>query len=140
MIGHWLIAPHMSQAFIDNRGTFLFTVLFTTVAWLVVTYMTQPENDATLEHFFRKVRPGGAWGKFRELETGHKQQALLPLVMCWVGGIVMTYSILFSSGKLLFGDWTAAGIWAGVALAGFLVLRHFLSKASILDNSDETTG
>ena len=39
--------------------TMLITVGVTTVVWLGVTFATQPESDATLERFYRRVRPGG---------------------------------------------------------------------------------
>ena len=39
--------------------TMLITVGVTTVVWLSVTLLTPPESEATLERFYRRVRPGG---------------------------------------------------------------------------------
>src|SRR4051812_22758692 len=39
--------------------TMLITVGITTVVWLTVTLLTPPETEATLERFYRRVRPGG---------------------------------------------------------------------------------
>lgn len=137
VIGHYALEPAMGQGFADNKGPFLFTVLFTTVVWLAVTMLTKPESDATLHHFYRKVRPGGWW---KPVQTAVNLQAeggaLLPLTMCWIGGIAMTYSVLFATGKLLFGNYTEAGIWLAIALAGFLLLRTFLSKSNILETRE----
>lgn len=136
-IGHFLLAPSMPEAFVANKGTFLFTVAFTTVAWLAVTFLTAPESNETLQNFYRKVRPGGRWEPVRAGSGITEAPAqVFPLVMCWLGGIAMTYSILFASGKALFGEWTEAGIWSAVAIAGFLILRHFLARASILDSTE----
>ena len=44
----------------DYALTMLITVGVTTVVWLAVTFLTPPESEATLERFYRRVRPGGA--------------------------------------------------------------------------------
>ncbi|MGH7525843.1 MAG: sodium:solute symporter family protein, partial [Gemmatimonadales bacterium] len=45
----------------------LITVLVTTLVWLSVTLLTSPESDATLDRFYRQVRPGGAgWRRVAE--------------------------------------------------------------------------
>jgi Na+/proline symporter len=51
----------------DYALTMLITVAVTTVVWLSVTLLTPPESDATLERFYRRVRPGGAgWRRVSE--------------------------------------------------------------------------
>ena len=51
----------------DYALTMLITVAVTTVVWLSVTFLTPPESDATLERFYRRVRPGGAgWRRVSE--------------------------------------------------------------------------
>ena len=37
----------------------LIGVAVTTPAWLLVTYLTPPDNDETLRRFYRLVHPGG---------------------------------------------------------------------------------
>ena len=43
----------------DFAYIMLVTVGVTTFAWLAVTWMTRPEPDATLQAFYRRVRPQG---------------------------------------------------------------------------------
>ncbi len=66
-----MIAPFIPTAICAYLGiefptAFLATVLFTTVSWLTVTFLTTPTEDKTLQHFFNKVRPDGAWANFAE--------------------------------------------------------------------------
>ena len=49
----------------SNKGLFPdwleypFVVLFTSIIWLSVTYMTRPESDEVLRKFYKKTQPGG---------------------------------------------------------------------------------
>jgi len=114
----------------DNKGPFLFTVLFTTVAWLATTYLTPSTNRKKLLDFYNRVRPGGFW-KPIAAEAGQGSN-WLALVMAWVGGILMVYAVLFGTGKLLFLEWTMALFWFGLALVGFIMLRWGVNRAKIL--------
>lgn len=65
-----------------------------TVSWLVVTYLTKPDDKATLENFIRTVRPGGFWpgskmkrnffnkGKFLLLVL-YSIVLVLPFIIIW---------------------------------------------------------
>jgi SSS family solute:Na+ symporter len=65
---------------LDNLGqptyaiTMLITVLVTTVVWLAVTFATAPESDATLERFYRQVRPGGPGWKSVSTRLGLRRR------------------------------------------------------------------
>ena len=43
----------------DYAKAMLITTAVATTVWLAVTLLTQPESDAVLERFYRRVRPGG---------------------------------------------------------------------------------
>jgi SSS family solute:Na+ symporter len=75
---------------------FLFTVGFSTICWLIATFVTVPTDEKTLQHFYNKVKPDGGWSKFRKPED--PKTKLAPLFICWISSIVMVYSILFSIG------------------------------------------
>src|ERR1700759_771750 len=48
---------------VDFAYIILMTVAVPPVTWLLVTYVTAPESDATLDNFYRRVRPSPAgWG------------------------------------------------------------------------------
>ncbi len=84
----------------------LITVGITTVVWLVTTFMTQPESEATLISFYRRTRPGGGgWkpiaAKAPEVKAdSHMGRDLLD----WAVGIMLIYSALFGTGKIILGE------------------------------------
>lgn len=45
---------------------FIVTIVTSTVGTVLGTYLTAPTDDSTLLEFYRKTRPFGAWGRFRE--------------------------------------------------------------------------
>src|SRR5207302_1017476 len=48
---------------LDFARIVLVTVAVTTVVWLVVTFLTRPESDTTLDAFYRRTRPSRTgWG------------------------------------------------------------------------------
>ena len=100
--------------------TMLTTVAITTATWLVATFATAPEPEATLLSFYRRVRPAGpGWATVaaRAGAAGVRQEdALVPAFVNWLLGIVVVYSTLFAIGELLFANALAAvtlGIVAG---------------------------
>ncbi|MEQ8908009.1 MAG: sodium:solute symporter family protein [Vicingaceae bacterium] len=110
---------------------FLFTVGFSTVLWLLVTFLTKPTNQATLQHFYQKVKPDGYWGKYRD--EGLNKSSLKPLFICWFSSIVMVYASLFMIGDLIFQNYTKAGVESVIVLISFVLLRIQLKKTRIFD-------
>jgi Na+/proline symporter len=134
------LAPFAAYAFSkfvlhwEFPNSFFVTVGFTTAAWLVVTYATKPSSQATLQNFYTKVRPEGAWGPVAQsLNIERPPSQVLNLVVCWLSAVSMTYSTLFFTGKVIFGNWQQAGIWGGVAVVSFLILKSFMGKTKILE-------
>lgn len=132
------IAPFIAYAVskwvfeLEFPNSFFVTVGFTTVTWLVVTFITKPSTNDVLINFYHKVRPDGAWEPVRQLAGGEAFKSNVPnLIVCWLSAIAFTYSILFLTGKLIFMEWNDALIWAGVALVSFFVLRSFVLKTRI---------
>ena len=113
-----------------NKITFFITVLFTTVTWLSVTYLTKPEEESVLRNFYNKVRPMGNWGSFTLQENKGKPGFL---VACWLSSIIMIYSTLFFIGKLIFKEWNEAMIYCGIVIISFLVLRYSSMKTKVLE-------
>ncbi len=123
---------------IEFPESFLITVVFTTIAWLAVTFMTAPSKQDTLQRFYNRVKPDGAWEPFKtEEDKANRAGNLWNLLICWLSAITLTYGILFLLGKLILKEWTTAGILAVIVAVSFLVLRHFVGKTNIFD-ADET--
>jgi len=114
--------------------SFLLTVGFSTVVWLVVTFITPPESETTLANFYERVRPDGVWGAVRERMGIPKGKSQLPqLALCWIGAIVMIYAVLFFIGDLIFQNWESAIMWAIVGVIGLGTLLFFMRKTDIWD-------
>jgi len=111
----------------------LLGVAITTVGWIVVTYLTRPTASATLQHFYRLIRPhhtgwkpvvqaGIAEGR---IEKSQVSTGRLPLeIAAMFAAIFMVYAALGATGLWLYGR-VGEALWlTGVAaLAGVVVYR-----------------
>lgn len=132
IIGHYFLIDLFGASFIENRGPFMFTVLFTTVAWLTTTFLTKPSEHQTLLSFYNLVRPDGNWKPFK---TGKKDNSnLFKLFVCWISSISLTYSLLFFTGKLILLEYTQSLMFFISAVISFIILRYFLIRTNIFNN------
>ncbi len=127
LIANYLLPLWLPEEFFAQNGTFIFTVVFTTVVWLIATYSTPPTDADTLQSFYKKVKPGGWWKPVR----GTKDQPVKVsyLFVCWLSGVAMVYSALFLIGYLIFQNWTPFTIWSGVFILSFIILRWGMNRA-----------
>ncbi len=133
-ISSQFLEDKFGAAFIDNNGTFYITVGFTTIAWLTITVLTQPENKEHLIRFFQLVKPEGLWNPIRVAAREEKKKSQLGnLTACWLSAITFVYSLLFFTGKIIFKEWSEAGIWGATCLASILLLQHFMKRTNILN-------
>jgi len=107
------------------------TVAVTTVAWVATTFLTSPEPNATLDAFYRRVRPGGpGWRQVSE-RLGFGRESIPGGALAWtnwIAGIVAVYSTLFGLGKLVFGQLgMGLGLLAVAAIAFAWIARAFRS-------------
>jgi Na+/proline symporter len=110
---------------------FLFTVGFSTAAWIIATFITKPTEENVLKRFYNKVKPNGAWKPF--ISESDEKTALLPLFICWLSSIFMVYSCLFFIGDLIFLNFEKAFYEALIILISFIILRIQLKKTRIFD-------
>lgn len=100
-----LFAANRGGAGLDGPWVLVASVAVTTVVWLAVTHLTPPVERATLQRFYRLVRPGGPGWRQVRLECGGLAPADdlgLALDGC-VTGCVFVYAALFGTGLLLLG-------------------------------------
>jgi len=84
----------------------LATVGASTVVWVVVTFLTAPEDERVLRAFYLKVRPGGrGWTHISSgLALGGEPIDGGPLNWTnWVAGVTSVYASLFGVGQIIFG-------------------------------------
>jgi solute:Na+ symporter, SSS family len=107
----------------------LITVAVTTVVWLTVTFLTRPEPDATLDAFYRRVRPGGAGWRRVSGRLGFGREPIPGGALAWanwVAGIIAVYATLFGIGKLVFGELGSGLVLVAIAAAAFAwIARSF---------------
>jgi Na+/proline symporter len=103
----------------------VYSVSITTVGWLLVTFLTQPEKDEVLLSFYRKVQPASlGWKKVLDRYPAEKQEKgrLGMEIGLMLVGTVMVYAALFSTGFFIYGE-IAQGVIAGaIAVAGGLFI------------------
>jgi hypothetical protein len=107
----------------------LVTVAVTTAVWLAVTFLTAPEPAATLESFYRRVRPGGPGWATVSRRLGYGREAIPGGALAWsnwIAGIIAVYATLFGIGKLVFGELGLGLGMLAVAVAAFAwIARSF---------------
>ena len=130
-----MIAPFMIFPILKSYGILFPYSLFiivpgTTIIWLIVTFLTKPTSDEVLISFYKKIHPGGImWKKISsKLPEVESDSGFLMQFISWIFGVVLVYSFLFGTGKLLFGDYTAFIIYLIVAIISILVIYKNLSK------------
>ena len=110
--------------------SFFFTVSFTTVVWLVVTFMTRPTDTKVLQAFYDKIKPDGNWKPFRSPNEVHKSK-IGKLLICWVSAIALAYSTLFMTGSIIFSEWKNAVIYAVVLVISLVILKRTSDQVKI---------
>ena len=78
---------------------------FTSVLWLVATFVTRPTSAATLDSFYRHVHPGGpGWRPVAQRNADIiPDTGLGDLALDWAAGVALVYSTLFGVGYFLMG-------------------------------------
>ena len=133
----------VAWGFIDGATMkFLIAVVSTSIAWLVGTFVTKPEEKQTLREFFRRCHPGGpGWAKVVAEaraegdmidEEIHGQDWEMPVqILCVFLGCVAVYCSLFMIGALLYGNSLQAAVLGSVTLVCTFLLFRFFGKLRI---------
>ena len=84
-------------------GNLFAVTAFTTVIWLVATFVTPPTSAPKLDAFYRRIHPGGPGWKPVALRHPdvHPDTGLGALALDWLAGVALVYSALFGTGYLL---------------------------------------
>lgn len=99
----------------------VYSVTITTIGWLLVTFLTQPEKDEVLLSFYRKVTPASyGWKKLLDRYPNEKEEKgqLGKEIGLMMVGTVMVYAALFSTGFFIYGNMIPGFITALIALVG----------------------
>lgn len=84
----------------DFAGGMIFTTSFSTIIWLVATFVTKPESDETLKKFYAKVHPMGNWKRFSDGIPS--PDGLLPSLVNIVMSVLAIFFFLYGLGQIFF--------------------------------------
>ncbi|MEM8908820.1 MAG: Na+:solute symporter, partial [Bacteroidota bacterium] len=122
---------------IDDQVKLLGGVILTTIAWLIVTYRTQPTDHQTLLRFYRLIRPAAtgwrpvinyALGQ-QQLKTEEVNPGRLPLqILAMFVACITVYATLFSTGYFIYGHTMTALVTMGIAIVGIVILFSIWKK------------
>ncbi|MEX2306156.1 MAG: sodium:solute symporter family protein [Pirellulales bacterium] len=109
----------------------LTTVGFTTIAWLVITWITPPEPREKLVAFYRRVRPAGpGWKPIAALARDiQPSESLTVQFVNWILGCVLIYTALFAIGKLIFKEWFEGFAYTAAAVIAAALISRSLSQS-----------
>lgn len=107
----------------------------TTFAWVSVTLLTKPADEATLRAFYQRIRPGGPGWK-TVVKNAEKEGIILQKqnelkwdvptgILCMVFGAVAIYSTLFAIGELVYGNIPLTLVFGSLAVISTLLLMRF---------------
>ena len=109
---------------LDYAVKVLLTAGGSAVIWLTVAYLTPGTAEKTLEKFYRRARPGGAWGPIRE-KTGVEPEPIAPALVNWLLGTAAVIGFLVGLGKILLLQTSIGMIYiAGAVAVSFWLYRR----------------
>lgn len=131
------------KGLMPSWAQFPFVVLVTTIIWLGVTFVTQPEHKMVLRQFYSRIQPGGpGWDKVvldakKEaviIDNQTKKWSVPSGILAMLVGCVLIYSVMFTTGNLIYGHYANAFILLGVALiSAFILIKLWKNiKADVL--------
>ncbi|SHI61508.1 sodium:solute symporter family protein [Aquimarina spongiae] len=109
----------------------------TTVIWLIVTFVTKPEDDKVLFDFYKKIQPGGpGWkstiqrAKHQDLNivTDNSTWSVPSGILAMIVGCIMIYGVLFAAGYWIYGEYTFAIILTIVVIVAVYILSKLWKK------------
>jgi Na+/proline symporter len=116
-------------------------VFFTTAIWLIVTFITPPENKETLRSFYKLVHPGGPGWKKVIAQAKHENIQLenvptkgwdVPTgILCMLLGSVAIYGALFATGNWIYGKWELATLLTVIVIVSTFLLTKTWKKLSL---------
>lgn len=131
MIAPYFVYPILKFKYnMPFEESLIIIVAWSTLVWLIVTFLTRPTSDDKLRAFYKKVHPGGlGWNhiskKMPEVkgDTGYKY-----LFINWLAGCLMVMFCLFGIGKIIFGEFLTGSIFIAISIVSGSVIYYNLSK------------
>jgi SSS family solute:Na+ symporter len=127
---YFLVVAKFYERAYSSHLKLIYTVLFTTLCWVVMALVGPQTDHQKLLEFYKKVKPfGPGWRKFRQAEHVAASEVAtgesLPLALLgWFCGCATIWSALFTIGNLLYGRIAYTLVCGAVfVLAGGVLIR-----------------
>ena len=104
MISSLIIAIYLTffDTYLIDWQKIVVGAIFTTIIWILGTFITPSEKEKTLRNFILKVNPGGpGWSKYQNDSPSFLKTGLFRMIL----GIIVIYSVLFSIGNLFYSNY-----------------------------------
>ena len=130
MITPFVIYPVLKTLNVDFPFTLFIIVPVTSIVWLFVTFLTKPVEENTLFEFYRRIHPGGVlWKKISDKLPGVKNDGnFAQMFLNWICGVFLVYSLLFSAGSLIFGNYVEFFIYLVIGIISVIIIFKNLTK------------
>lgn len=130
MIAPFIIFPILKSSGIMFPYSLFIIVPGTTIVWLAVTFLTKPTSEDVLIAFYTTIHPGGVmWKKISsKIPEVESDSGFFKLFINWLFGVILVYSFLFGTGKLIFGEYKSFLIYLIVAAVSVFIIYKNLSK------------
>ena len=121
------------RGLMPSWSEFPMIVLVTSVIWVGVTYLTQPESNEVLQSFYKKIQPGGpGWNKVVKdaeaeniaIKDKDIEWSVPSGIFAMLLGCGMIYSAMFATGYWIYGEQQNAMIaTTGTVIFGFFLIK-----------------
>ncbi|HSM35972.1 MAG TPA: sodium:solute symporter family protein [Longimicrobiales bacterium] len=133
MVISFVVAVIMQYATLDPWLELVIGVVITTVGWMTVTFLTPPDDEATLRAFYDRIRPIGAGWRavVGDAAAATGDSVSVPL-LAWFLGCALVYGALFGTGYLLYGQVAQGAVGLLVAAGAAWGIARLLPRIRFL--------
>lgn len=130
MVTPFIIFPVLRSLNVEFPNSLFIIVPITTLVWLIVTFLTKPTSEEILISFYRKIHPGGVmWKKIAvKVPDVEGDTGFLKSFINWFFGVILVYSFLFGTGKLIFGEIGLFIMYLIIAIISIFIIYRNLSQ------------
>jgi SSS family solute:Na+ symporter len=122
-------APSIFGMSLQVHHKLMIIVPIAIIAWVTVTFFTEPEPMTKLESFYKRVQPGGWWGPVTSSFDHTLQPVTKGIFILWLAGVMMIYGFTFGIGNLIFQKYSSSVILFGFAgIGSYLIWNRNISK------------
>lgn len=114
----------------DGATRIVATVGICTPVWVLVTLVTGPVDQQTLDSFYRRIRPDRTlWGPVASrCDDIVGEDRIVQSLWGWVAGAVAIYAGMFAIGKCVLQEYAYGAVAAGVCASALLVIRSLATR------------